>query len=66
MQRAEFAVAQEIDHKPAFNWWSKHVLKKRDRTITSIRKQQMRYLKRSNKFGIELTKTVEQAIALED
>ena len=50
---AEFAFMQEIDHKPAFNWWFKHVLKKRERMIASIRKQQTRYLKRSYKFGIE-------------
>ena len=65
MQTAEFAVAQGIDHEPAFNWWVKHVLKKRDRIITSIRKQQTRYLKKSHKFGIELPKTVEQALALD-
>ena len=41
----------------------KHVLKKIFRIIASIRKQQTRYLKKSNKFGIELSKTVEQALA---
>ena len=43
----------------------KHVLKKGDRIIASIRKQQTRYLKRSHKFGIELSKTVEEALALD-
>ena len=38
MQIAEFAVFQGIDHKPAFNRWVKHVLKKRGRKIASIRK----------------------------
>ena len=42
----------------------KHVLKNRDRLIASIRKQQTRYLKKRHEFGIELTKTVEQALAL--
>ena len=65
MQTAEFHVAQGIDHEPAFNWWVKYVLKKRDSIITSIRKRQTRYLKRSHKFGIELPKTVEQALALD-
>ena len=65
MQTAEFAVAQGIDHEPAFNWWVKHVLKKRDRIITSIRKQQTRYLKKSHKFGIELPNTVEETLALD-
>ena len=57
---------QEIDHKLAFNWWVKHVLNKRDRKITSIRKQQARYSKKSNTFCIELSKMVEQALALDD
>mgnify|MGYP006191742737 CR=1 FL=1 len=65
MQTAEFAVAQGDDHEPAFNWWVKHVLKKRDRIIASNRKQQAGYLKRSRNFGIELPKTVEQAYALD-
>ena len=38
MQTAEFAVAQGIYYKPAFYWWVKHVLKKRDSIIISVRK----------------------------
>ena len=45
--------------------WVKHVLKKKDRIIASIRKWQTRYLRKSHKFGIELLKTVEQAYALD-
>ena len=30
VQTTEFAVAQGIDHEPAFNWWVMHVLKKRE------------------------------------
>ena len=65
MQIAEFAVAHGIDHEPAFKCWVNHLLKKKDRIIASIRKWQMRYLKRSHKFGIEHPKTVEQALALD-
>ena len=65
MQTADFAVAQGIDHEPAFNWWVKHVLKKRERIIANIRKQQTRYLTKSHKLGIELPKTVEQSYALD-
>ena len=61
MQTAEFAVAQGIDHELAFNWWVKHVLKKKDRIIASIKKRQTR----CHKFGIELPKTVERANALD-
>ena len=41
------------------------MLKKRDRIIVSVRKLKTRYLKNCHKFGIELPKTVEQAIALD-
>ena len=54
--QAAFATAQGIGHEPAFNWRVKHVLNKRVRAIV--------YLKKSNNFGIELSKTVEQAYAL--
>ena len=59
VQTAEFAVVYGIDHGPAFNWWVKNVLKKRDRIIDSIRKQQTKCLKKSH-----LPNTVEQAYAL--
>ena len=65
MQTAEFAVVQGIGHEPAFNWWVKHVLKKRDRIIAGVRKWQTKYLKKIHKFGIELPKTVEEALALD-
>ena len=64
MQIAELAIVQKIDHEPAFNWWVRYVLKKRDRIIASIRKKHTRYLKKCQKFGIELPMTVEQAYAL--
>ena len=43
----------------------KHVLNKRGRLIASVRKQQTRCLKRSHKFGIELSKTVVEALTLD-
>ena len=46
MQAAEFAVVQGIDHEPAFNPWVKHVLKRRKRIITSIRKAADHILKK--------------------
>ena len=41
------------------------MLKKIDRIVSSVRKQQTRYLKNSHKFGIELHKTVEQALPMD-
>ncbi len=42
-----------------------HVLKKRDRIISLVRKRNPRYLKRTHKFGIELPKTVKEAFELD-
>ena len=41
------------------------MLKKKDRIITSVRKQETIYLKKNDEFCIELPKTVEQALALD-
>ena len=65
MQTAEFAVVQRIDHEPAFNWWVKHVQKKRNKIIASIIKWQNRYLKRIHKLDMKFQKTVEQTHALD-
>ena len=54
-----------LDHEPAFNWWVPHVLKKRDRIISLVRKWTTRYLKRTHKFGIEVPKTVKEALDLD-
>ena len=65
VQLAEYAVTQNIDHEPAFNWWVPHVLKRRDRIISLVKKRETRYMKRTHKFGIEVPKTVEEAYALD-
>ncbi|KAL7523565.1 hypothetical protein ACHAXR_000992, partial [Thalassiosira sp. AJA248-18] len=62
---AEYAVRQGISHEPAFNYWVPHVLKKRDRIISLVRQRKTRYLKRNQKFGIELPKTVKEALDLD-
>jgi len=55
---AEYAMAQGIDHEPAFAWWTSYVLKKRDRIIAAVNS---RYHKRTHKFGFEIPKTIQRA-----
>jgi hypothetical protein len=55
---AKYTKILGIDHEPAFNWWLPHVLRKRDRIISPVRKRDPCFLKRTHKFGIELPKTV--------
>lgn len=65
VQAAEYAVAQELDHEPAFNYWVPHTLKQRNRIISLVKQRQSRYLKRTQKFGIDVPKTVKEALALD-
>ena len=48
--------------EPAFSWWTPHVFKKRQRIIAAVNK---RYHKMTQKFGIKVPKTVEEALALD-
>ncbi len=65
LETAEYAVTHCIDHESAFNWWVPHVLKKHDRIISLVFKWTTCYLKRTHKFGIEVPKTVKEALALD-
>jgi len=62
VQVAEYAVANRIDDEPAFAWWAKHIIKKRDRVLSKIKSK---YWQRTHKFGIRIPKTVEQALAFD-
>lgn len=63
VQTAEYAVNNKLEHQPAFAWWVGAVLRRRDRIIISATKK--RYHKRTHKFGIELPKTVKQALEID-
>jgi hypothetical protein len=62
VQVAEYALANKILEEPAFAWWARHVLKKRDRII---RKVKSRYWARTHKYGIVLPKSVEEALRVD-
>jgi hypothetical protein len=51
IQVAEYAVAHKLVHEPAFSWWVPWTLKKRNRIISATKS---RYLRKDQKFGIEL------------
>ncbi len=62
IETTKYAKILGIDHEPAFNWWVPHVLRKRNRIISLVRKRNPHYLKRTLKFGIELPKTIKEAL----
>ena len=58
-------MAQGIEHEPAFNWWVPHVLQKRDRIISLVKKRKTCFLKRTHKFGVEVPTSVAHAFELD-
>jgi len=62
IQTAEYAIQKNIDSEPAFRWWVPHVLNERKRAISVVK---TRYLKRNQKFGNEIPRTVEEALLID-
>jgi hypothetical protein len=62
IQTAEYAVQRKIDSEPAFRWWVPHVLNERKKVISAVK---TRYLKRNQKFGIDIPRTVEEALRID-
>ena len=63
VQVTEYALANKILEGPAFAWWGRHVLKKRDRIIKKVKS---RYWERSHKYGIlPLLKSVTEALQMD-
>jgi hypothetical protein len=62
IEAAEYAVAKGISAEPAFNWWARHTLKKRDSIISAVR---ARFIRRDYKFGIKVPANIAEARALD-
>jgi hypothetical protein len=61
---AEYAVLQRIDDGSDFNWWVNVVLHRRKHIIALVQKQSARFLKRMQKFGIEVARSIVEVYAL--
>ena len=59
---AEYATQHKIDKEPAFAWWVPHVIKKRDRIISKVKSK---YWQRTHKYGIQIPKSVAEALRLD-
>ena len=60
---AEYAVNNKIASESCFAWWVPHVIKKRDRIIKKVK---ARILKRTHKFGIEVPRSVQHALEIDE
>ena len=58
VQVAEYAEGNKITDEPAFKWWVRAVLKKRDRIIMKVKSA---YRRKTHKYGIRVPRTVEDA-----
>ena len=56
---SEYATALGIQDEPAFAWWTKDMLRKRQWIIAAVNRQ---YQKTTHKFGIHVPKTVKEAL----
>ena len=59
---ADYAMMAGINDEPAFAWWVKNTLKRRDKIVASIRG---RIKKKCFKYGIEVPGTVQEAYMLD-
>jgi hypothetical protein len=62
VQLAQYVIQNNLQDEPAFHWWVKMTLKKRESFIKATKS---RYAKRTYKFGIRVPKTVEEALAID-
>ena len=58
---AEYTVENRILEEPAFAWWTKHMLNKRDRIISKTQK----YWVKTHKKGQRVSKTVNEAVDID-
>ena len=59
---SEYAKAHGLIGEPAFAWWGPQVFKTCKAIINKVKS---RYWKQTHKYGIELPKTVEEALAID-
>ena len=59
---AEYAVANRIQEEPAFAWWVKSVLRRRNRIISKVKSK---YWRTTHKYGIRVPKSVKEALQLD-
>ena len=59
---ADYATKVGIANEAAFAWWVPYTLRKRDMIISFVK---ARVLKRTHKYGVEIPRTVKEALALD-
>ena len=63
MELAEYAKAHHIDDEPAFYWWVRDILQKRQRIIGKLKSK---YWRTTHKFGICLPEDAREALQIDE
>ena len=63
VETAEFAVSRNLEHEPAFSWWTPFTLRKRDRIISAVKSRTVRV---SHNYGIEIPRSISEAFRLDE
>ena len=63
VQVADYAVTNQLTQEPAFRWWVPFILKKRERILKKVKTKYCWSV--TNKYGLELPKSVAQALAID-
>ena len=59
---AEYAVANKLAEEPAFAWWIKDILRRRDRILSKVK---TRHRVKTHQYGVELPKSVSDALRID-
>ena len=62
VQLANYAARHKLDGEPAFAWWIKLIKRQEKRNINKVKSK---YWTRTHKFGIEIPKSVEEALEID-
>jgi hypothetical protein len=60
---AEYAIANKISEEPAFKWWVRDVLKRRDRCILKVETRKL--FKPNMKYGVQIPRTMKEALEID-
>jgi hypothetical protein len=65
LETAEYAISHQIAKEPAFRWWVPYTLRKRECIISKLSRKGSKYWQRTHKYGIELPKSVKEALEID-
>ena len=64
VQVVDYYFTKGIVHDPEFNWWVENILKNSSCIIALVKRLNYCYIKWVHKFGIELSKSVGEALLI--